>query len=33
MDDAKSVSAVCTAPPTVIDCTGDLIAGEQFRVL
>ena len=33
MDDAESVRAVCSATPTALDCTGDLVAGERFRLL
>ena len=33
MEDAESVKAVCSATPTALDCTGDLGAGEQFRLL
>ena len=28
-----SVRAVCSATPTALDCTGDLVAGERFRLL
>ena len=31
--DAESVRAVCYATPTALDCTGDLVAGERFRLL
>ena len=27
MEDAESVRAVCSATPTALDCTGDLVAG------
>ena len=33
MEDAESFRAVCSATPTSLDCTGDLVAGEQFRLL
>ena len=33
MEDAERVRAVCSATHTAIDCTGDLVAGEQFRFL
>ena len=33
MEDAERVSVVCTAAPTALDCTGDMVAGEQFRFL
>ena len=33
MEDAERVRAVCSANPTTIDCTGDLVAGERFRFL
>ena len=32
MEDAESVRAVCSAT-TALDCTGDLVAGERFRLL
>ena len=28
-----SVRAVCSATPTSLDCTGDLVAGERFGLL
>ena len=28
-----SVRAVFSATPTALDCTGDLVAGEQFHLL
>ena len=28
-----SVRAVCSATPTALDCPGDLVAGERFRLL
>ena len=33
MEDAESVRAVCSATPTALDCTGDLVTGERFRLL
>ena len=33
MEDAESVRAVCSATPTALDCTGDLVAGERFCCL
>ena len=33
MEDAESVRAVCSDTPTALDCTGDLVAGERFRVI
>ena len=33
MEDAERVRAVCSATPTALDCTGDLVAGERFRFL
>ena len=33
MEDAESVKALCTATPTALDFTGDLVAGERFRLL
>ena len=30
MEDAERVRAVCSATPTALDCTADLVAGEQF---
>ena len=33
MEDAENVRAVCSAIPTALDCTGDLVAGERFRLL
>ena len=33
MEDAERVRAVCSAAPTALDCTGDLVAGELFRFL
>ena len=30
MEDAESVRAVCSATPTALDCTGDLVAGDNF---
>ena len=33
MEDSSSVRAVCSAAPTDLDCTGDLVAGERFRLL
>ena len=33
MEDAESVRAVCSAAPTALDCTGDLVAVERFRLL
>ena len=33
MEDAENVKDVCSATPTALDCTGDLVAGERFRVL
>ena len=33
MEDAESVRAICSATPTALDCTGDLVAGERFRLL
>ena len=33
MEDAESVRAVCSATPTSLDFTGDLVAGERFRLL
>ena len=33
MEDAESVRAVCSATPTTLDCTGDLVAGERFLLL
>ena len=33
MEDAERVKAVCTAIPTALDCTGDLVAGERFFFL
>ena len=33
MEDAEIVRAVCSSTPTALDCTGDLVAGEQFRFL
>ena len=32
MEDAESVRAVCSATLTTLDCTGDLVAGERFRL-
>ena len=29
MEDAESVMAICSATPTALDCTGDLVAGEN----
>ena len=33
MEDAESVRAACSAIPTALDCTGDLVAGDRFRLL
>ena len=33
MEDAESVKAVCSATPTALDCTDELVAGERFRLL
>ena len=33
MEDAESVRAICPATPTALDCTGDLVDGERFRLL
>ena len=33
MQDAEGVMAICSAIPTALDCTGDLVAGERFRFL
>ena len=33
MEDAESVRDVCSATPTALDCTGDLVAGERFGLL
>ena len=33
MEDAEIVMAVCSAIPTSLDCTGDLVAGERFHFL
>ena len=33
MEDAERVRAVCSATPTALDCTGDLVTGERFRFL
>ena len=33
MEDAESVRVVCFATPTVLDCTGDLVTGESFRLV
>ena len=33
MKDAESVKAVCSATPTALDYTGDLVVGERFRLL
>ena len=33
MEDAERVRAVCSATPTALDCTGDLVAGERLRLL
>ena len=33
MEDAERVRSVCSAIPTVLDCTCDLVADEQFRFL
>ena len=35
MEDAESVTvrAVCSATPTALDCTGDLVAGERLCLL
>ena len=33
VEDAESVMAVCSATPTALDYTGELVAGEQFRLL
>ena len=32
VEDAESVRAVCSATHTALDCTGDLVAGERFRL-
>ena len=32
MEDAERVSDVCSAIHTALDCTGDLVAGERFRL-
>ena len=33
VEDAERFRAVCSAIPTALNCTGDLVAGEQFRFL
>ena len=30
MEDAETVRAICSATPTALDCTGDLVAGDPF---
>ena len=33
MEDAESERAVCSATPTALDCTSDLVAEKQFHLL
>ena len=33
MEDTESVRAVCSGTPIALDCTGDLVTGERFRLL
>ena len=33
MEEAERVMAVCSATPTALDCTSDLVAGERSRFL
>ena len=31
MEDAERVRTVCSATPTALDCTSDLVAGERLE--
>ena len=33
VEDTERVRVVCYAIPTALDCTGDLVAGEQIHFL
>ena len=33
MEDAESVRDVCSATPTALDCSVDLVAGERLSLL